>query len=79
MRTTTRRAIEQIDTAAAANETGHPWRYLNYCAEWQRPFESYGQENLRFLQRVSRKYDPEGLFQEACIGGFKLNIVDGKA
>lgn len=77
--TTTRRTVEQIDAVAAANKTGHRYRYLNYCAEWQRPFEGYGEENLRFMQGVSRRYDPEGLFQKGCIGGFKLDIEDGKA
>ena len=79
IKTTTRRAVEQIDAVAAANKTGHRYRYLNYCAEWQRPFESYGVENWRFLQGVSRKYDPEGLFQRGCVGGFKLDVVDGDA
>ena len=79
IKTTTRRAIEQIDAVAAANQTGHRYRYLNYCAEWQRPFEGYGEENWRFLQGVSRKYDPEGLFQRGCVGGFKLDVVDGEA
>ena len=79
VKTTTRRAVEQIDAAAAANKTGHRYRYLNYCAEWQRPFEGYGGENWRFLQGVSRRYDPEGLFQRGCVGGFKLDVVDGEA
>lgn len=70
VKTTTRRAVEQIDAVAAINKMGHPYRYLNYCAEWQKPFEGYGAENWRFLQGVSRRYDPEGLFQKGCIGGF---------
>lgn len=76
--TITRHAIEQIDAVAAANKTSHRYRYLNYCAEWQKPFEGYGEENLRFLQRVSREYDPDGLFQRGCVGGFKLEMVDGE-
>lgn len=79
IKTTTRRAVEQIDAVAAANQTGHRYRYLNYCAEWQRPFEGYGEESWRFLQGVSRRYDPEGLFQRGCVGGFKLDVVDGEA
>ena len=79
IKTTTRRAVEQIDAVAAANKTGHRYRYLNYCAEWQRPFEGYGEENWRFLQGVSRKYDPEGLFQRGCVGGFKLDVMNGGA
>lgn len=76
---TTRRAIEQIDAIAAANKKGHRYRYLNYCAEWQRPFEGYGGENWRFLQGVSRSYDPDGLFQTGCVGGFKLDVVNSDA
>ena len=79
VKTATRRAIEQIDAVAVANRTNHRFRYLNYCAEWQRPFESYGGDNWRFLQGVSRRYDPERLFQRGCIGGFKLNVVEDRA
>lgn len=68
----TRRATEEIEALAVANEASHPYKYLNYCAEWQKPFKSYGEINLTSLQEVSRKYDPEGLFQNACSGGFKL-------
>jgi len=78
VKTTTRHAIEQIDAVATAHKTAHPYRYLNYCAEWQTPFEGYGEENWRFLRQVSRKYDPEGLFQTGCVGGFKLGVVDGE-
>ncbi|MCJ1316755.1 hypothetical protein MMC15_002076 [Xylographa vitiligo] len=76
VKTTTRRAVEQIDAFAAAHQTSHRYRYLNYCAEWQKPFEGYGLENWQFLQGVSRKYDPEGLFQRGCVGGFKLDMED---
>ena len=79
VKTTTRRVVERIDAVAAARGTGHRCRYLNYCAEWQRPFEGYGEENWRFLRGVSRKYDPQGLFQRGCVGGFKLGIVDDGA
>ena len=75
----TREAIEKIDAFAAANGTAHRYRYMNYCGAWQRPFEGYGEENLRFLQHVSRKYDPDGLFQRGCMGGFKLNTVTKEA
>ncbi|KAL4777563.1 FAD binding domain protein [Aspergillus nidulans var. acristatus] len=70
---TIRETIERIEAAATAKGTGHRFRYLNYCAQWQRPLEGYGEENLRFLTEVSRKYDPDGLFQRGCTGGFKLN------
>ncbi|KAJ4286983.1 hypothetical protein N0V90_012864 [Kalmusia sp. IMI 367209] len=74
----TREAIEQIDAFAAANGTAHRYRYMNYCGSWQKPFQGYGEDNLKFLQDTSEKYDPDGLFQHACVGGFKLGMADGK-
>jgi len=70
----TRQAIEQIDTFALKAGTDHRYRYMNYCAAWQKPFEGYGEENLEFLRRVSREVDPQGLFQRGCKGGFKLGM-----
>ena len=72
----TRRTLEEIEAFAEAHGTAHRYRYINYCAEWQRPFEGYGEANWRFLREVSRRYDPDGLFQKGCAGGFKLDVVD---
>lgn len=73
----TRRAIEKIEAISTANGTAHRYRFTNYCNDWQKPLQGYGEENFRFMQRVSREYDPDGLFQKGCIGGFKLDM-DGK-
>jgi hypothetical protein len=70
----TRAAIEQIDAFAKQHGTGHRYRYLNYCDSWQTPFAGYGEENLRFMRTVSKEYDPDGLFQNGCAGGFKLGL-----
>lgn len=75
---TTRHAIERIDAVAGANNTGHRYRFLNYCAEWQNPFASYCDDNWRFLKEISRRYDPDGLFQLGCTGGFKLGLGNGE-
>ncbi|PQE16339.1 FAD binding domain-containing protein [Rutstroemia sp. NJR-2017a WRK4] len=69
---TTRRAIEDIERVAMKNGAAHPYRYLNYCAQWQRPFEGYGEENWKFLRDVRAKYDEGGLFRWGCGGGFKV-------
>ena len=50
----------------------YPVEYLNYAASWQDPIASYGASEKKRLQRVSRKYDPAGIFQKAVPGGFKL-------
>jgi len=76
IKATTQHAIKQIDVFATAKKTYHPWRYLNYCTDWQKPFDGYGEENKQFLQEMSRKYDPQGLFQRGCIGGFKLDMMN---
>jgi FAD/FMN-containing dehydrogenase len=68
----TRAAIEQIDAFTEYHNTGHRFRYINYCGSWQQPFDGYGWDNLEFMRGVSRRYDAEGLFQKGCAGGFKL-------
>ncbi|KAH3949818.1 hypothetical protein HBH70_047190 [Parastagonospora nodorum] len=68
----TRAAIEQIDAFAAEHGTGHRYRYINYCARWQDPFTGYGADNVEFMREVGQRYDPEGLFEKGCVGGFKL-------
>ena len=74
VRQTARVTIDDIDDLARAKGTADSYRYLNNCASWQSPFDGYGAENKRFLQQMSRVYDPDGLFQRACSGGFKLDM-----
>ncbi|KAH9908353.1 FAD-binding domain-containing protein [Xylariomycetidae sp. FL2044] len=69
---TARGVIEAIDADAAARGTAVPYKYLNYAFGFQDPIASYGAENKKMMQDVSRKYDPEGLFQKNAVGGFKL-------
>lgn len=69
---TGRHATREIDEYARSRGTDDPFRYLNWCDGDTRPFEGYGDENLKFLQDVSREVDPSGLFQKGCVGGFKL-------
>ncbi|KAL3961098.1 hypothetical protein ACCO45_006215 [Purpureocillium lilacinum] len=49
------------------------WVYLNYAWGDEQPIKYYGAENLGLLHRVSRKYDPLGVFQKLRKTGFKLN------
>ena len=67
--------LEQIEAMAAAKKTGHPYRFINYCMEWQRPYDGCGEKNLKLMREASSKYDPEGLFQTGCAGGFKIPTV----
>ncbi|KAK7700963.1 hypothetical protein SLS64_010557 [Diaporthe eres] len=69
---TFRKVIETIDRDAASRGTAVPFKYMNYAWDFQDPIGSYGDKNKTFLQEVSRKYDPDGVFQKGVPGGFKL-------
>ncbi|KAI9647933.1 hypothetical protein NHQ30_004322 [Ciborinia camelliae] len=71
---TMRGTLENIKAAAVARNTSVDYVFMNYAAGFQDPISSYGAENKRKLQNVSKKYDPEGLFQKGVPGGFKLFV-----
>ncbi|KAI9651738.1 MAG: hypothetical protein M1831_000488 [Alyxoria varia] len=75
----TKQFIEDVETVAKERGLFQRYKYLNYAGVHQDPLASYGDENYRMLQDVSRKYDPAGLFQKACVGGFKLSLYDQEA
>ena len=61
-----------LDAEAQGRNLTNSWTYLNYAAAFQDPIGGYGAVNKAKLQKVSRKYDPRGLFQTGVPGGFKL-------
>lgn len=60
--------------AAAAKQKGllHPYIYLNYALKNQNPIAGYGQGNVANMKAMSKKYDPDQVFQKLVPGGFKL-------
>ncbi|KAF2500732.1 FAD-binding domain-containing protein [Lophium mytilinum] len=50
----------------------HPFVYLNYAASWQKPFESYGDRNLKRLKDVRGRFDPDGVFTKLQPGSLHL-------
>ncbi|TVY42553.1 Bifunctional solanapyrone synthase [Lachnellula subtilissima] len=74
VRSAVRRTLEQVDAAAVARQANHPYRFMNYCTEWQRPYQGCGEENVKLMREASQEYDPDGLFQKGCTGGFKLDF-----
>lgn len=50
-----------------------PWVYLNYADGSQSPIPSYGAANVEFIKKVSKKYDPDQVFQKKVTAGFKIN------
>jgi len=66
---------EFIDAAQAeAKKMGvyNRYIYLNYAADFQDVLGGYGEKSVAFMKEVSRKYDPQQMFQRQVPGGFKL-------
>ncbi|KAK4224102.1 hypothetical protein QBC38DRAFT_515700 [Podospora fimiseda] len=69
--------MEEVKEFAKSIDGMLPWVYLNYADKSQDPLSSYGKENLEKIRETAKKYDPEGVFQTLCPGGFKISKVDG--
>lgn len=48
------------------------WIFPNYAHGSQDPLSHYGSENIAFMREVSKKYDPNGVFQNLRQTGFHL-------
>ncbi|KAI1323747.1 hypothetical protein F5Y16DRAFT_403080 [Xylariaceae sp. FL0255] len=71
-----RRMIQGVQDFAESVPDGLcPWLYLNYANPEQEVLQSYGPENLDKMRKVASKYDPYGVFQRLCPGGFKISNV----
>ena len=60
---------------AYAEEVGGllSWTTANYAHPTQDVFRSYGKDNVQKLRDAAAKYDPDGVFQVLCKGGFKIS------
>lgn len=50
----------------------HRYIFTNYGYSKDDVIAGYGKESMSRLRAASQKYDPEGIFQNAVPGGFKL-------
>ncbi|KAI0000601.1 hypothetical protein F4779DRAFT_622508 [Xylariaceae sp. FL0662B] len=66
--------LNKTEADSAVRGLAVAYKYMNYAFSFQDPISSYGPENKRLLQEVSKKYDPEGIFQKGFPGGFKLFV-----
>ena len=69
---TARKMVKEVSAIAKAAGLLHEFQYINYADPSQDPIRSYGKENVKRLRRMSRRYDPKGVFQRQAPGGFKL-------
>ncbi|RYN32485.1 hypothetical protein AA0115_g3883 [Alternaria tenuissima] len=62
-------------SVAMAKELGayNDYMYMPYSSPYQPVISGYGLENKAKLNKVSRKYDPAGIFQKLQPGYFKLD------
>jgi hypothetical protein len=62
--------LTDIERAAQEEEMQTGYVYLNYAHSGQKVFGEG--DRLRQLRTVSKRYDPDGIFQRCVPGGFKL-------
>ncbi|RAK97903.1 FAD-binding oxidoreductase [Aspergillus ibericus CBS 121593] len=67
--------LEELDDFAKSIGADNEYVYLNYADKSQNPLKSYGKENVEFISRVAKQYDPDGVFQVQIPGGFKISEV----
>lgn len=67
-----RRVIERSEAKGRELGVWHRYIYQNYAGKDQDVFAGYGEENLRRLREISKKYDPEQVFQRLQPGYYKL-------
>lgn len=67
------RAFAKMTAEATRRGLAHGYVYCNYASQYQDPMGSYGVKAKRFMSEVSRKYDPEHVFQRLRDAGFKLS------
>ncbi|GKZ66935.1 hypothetical protein AnigIFM60653_001228 [Aspergillus niger] len=67
--------LEEVDEYAKSIGAHNEYIYLNYADKSQNPLKGYGEENVEFISRVAKQYDPDGVFQVQVPGGFKISQV----
>lgn len=68
-----RGVVEGVRSLASRIEGGViPWIYFNYAHSSQDVIRSYGARKISIIRETASRYDPEGVFQRLCPGGFKI-------
>lgn len=70
-----RRVHDDLRHFAQSNEGLLDWTTANYAHPTQEVFRNYGKKNVEKIREVAARYDPEGVFQHLCPGGFKISAV----
>ncbi|KAK8033595.1 hypothetical protein PG991_002993 [Apiospora marii] len=66
------KTTDAINAATKAAGLFDAFNYMGDAAGFQDIYQGYGADNEKRLRDVSRKYDPERVFQKLLPGGFKI-------
>lgn len=69
-----RELITGVEEVAKKTGLWEDFYFMNDASYWQNPLKSYG--SLEWLRKISKKWDPDGVFQKQQSGGFLLSKVD---
>lgn len=69
----TRELIDDVEARARKHKVYTPFVYFNYADAKQEVQKGYGKENYQRLQKIARKYDPQGKLAKLWKGYFKLD------
>ncbi|KUJ07703.1 FAD-binding domain-containing protein [Mollisia scopiformis] len=70
-----RRVYEGVREFAQSIDGLLNWTTANYAHPTQEVFQNYGKKNVEIIKEVAARYDPDGVFQYLCPGGFKISSV----
>lgn len=63
---------KDVEAYAESFGLGRPWTYLNYAHSSQDAIATFGNKTIELSQDASEKYDPDGVFQQLRVSGFKI-------
>ncbi|EHK99464.1 hypothetical protein M7I_4621 [Glarea lozoyensis 74030] len=72
--TTMKSVLDKINADATARKTLVPFKFMNYATKSDDVISSYGATNKAKLQKASKKYDPQGLFQTGVPDYYKRSF-----
>ncbi|KAL2783765.1 6-hydroxy-D-nicotine oxidase [Aspergillus keveii] len=68
--------VEKVRNAAKSRDHLLPYLCATFASSDQGVLSSYGAQNIEIMKAVSRKYDPDGVFQSQQYGGFLLRDLE---
>ena len=73
MERTAKAFLDEVESLSTKRGLYHPYKYLNYAASFQKPFEGHAASTRQLLESTSSKYDPDHAFQKKVPGGYKIH------